>query len=79
MQVNFSEDLLLPTCQLQTIQARGYSGHICTEQKWQFSTEDWTFAGLSTPATEHQERFKSLVNRIFSLFKQSDQVNTSGS
>ena len=73
MQVHFSEDLLLPTCQLQTVHACGY---MLTEQQWQFSTEDWTFVGLSTPNIEHQVQFKNLIHHIFELFKHPNQVKT---
>ncbi|NEQ83285.1 MAG: hypothetical protein F6K26_24675 [Moorea sp. SIO2I5] len=74
MQVHFSESLLLPTCQLRTVEACAY---ICTEQQWQFSTEDWRFVGLSTPNIEDQARFNQLIDRIFELFKHPNQVNTS--
>ncbi|MEM6592786.1 MAG: hypothetical protein AAGF66_13010 [Cyanobacteria bacterium P01_H01_bin.119] len=78
MQVHFSEDLLAANCQIETVQAYGYSGQIYPEEQWQFSTTDWAFAGPSLPRGEHQERFKSLVNSIFRLFEHTNQVNTSG-
>ncbi|MCL2934852.1 MAG: hypothetical protein MGG11_22160 [Trichodesmium sp. MAG_R03] len=74
MQVHFSEYLFLPTCQLQTIDVCGY---MFTKQQWQFSTEDWTFVGLSTPKIKCQVQFKNLINHIFQLFKHPNQVNTS--
>lgn len=75
MQAHFSEDLLQPTCRLNTIQAVGYR---CTERQWQFSTEDWTFVGLSIPENEHQERFKHLIHRILEFFQYPNQVNIYG-
>ena len=73
MQVHFSKDLLLPTCQLKAIRASGYH---CTERQWQFSTADWAFEGIFIPEIEHQERFNCLINRIFKLFKHPNQVDT---
>ncbi|NER79556.1 MAG: hypothetical protein F6K42_08225 [Leptolyngbya sp. SIO1D8] len=75
MQVHFSEDLLQPTCRLNTIKADGYC---CTERQWQFSTEDWTFEGVSIPKNEHQERFKHLIHRVFEFFQYPNQVNIYG-
>lgn len=72
IQVHFSDNLLQSTCQLSMIKAHGY---ICTEQQWQFSTQDWAFTGLSTPKFEHQERFNRLIGQIFELFRHPDQVN----
>ncbi|NEP72348.1 MAG: hypothetical protein F6K25_10045 [Okeania sp. SIO2G4] len=74
VQVYFSENLLLSTCQLRSVYACGY---MFTDQQWEFSTEDWTFIGLSTPQIEHQVKFKILINRIFELFKHPNQVNIS--
>ncbi len=74
VQVYFSENLLLPTCKLQSVYACGY---MFTEEQWQFSTQDWTFVGLSTPQIEYQVKFKNLINRIFELFKHPNQVNIS--
>ncbi|MEO0986525.1 MAG: hypothetical protein AAFY20_13360 [Cyanobacteria bacterium J06639_14] len=75
MQVHFSDDLLQPTCRLSTIQVDGYN---CTQRQWQFSTEDWTFAGVSVPDNDHQKRFKYLINRILELFQYPNQVNIYG-
>ncbi|MEO1297301.1 MAG: hypothetical protein AAFW75_16240 [Cyanobacteria bacterium J06636_16] len=72
MQVSFSEDLLLPTSRLIIIQASGYH---CTQRQWQFSTQDWAFAGLSIPTSAHQERFRYVISRIFEFFQYPNQVN----
>lgn len=72
MLVHFSEELLLPTCQLSTIEASGFDQQ---QQQWQFSTADGEFTGLILPSREHQCRFKHLVNRIFELFQCPNRVN----
>ncbi|MEM9541880.1 MAG: hypothetical protein AAGA60_20585 [Cyanobacteria bacterium P01_E01_bin.42] len=71
IEVHFSEDLLLPYCQLQTIEAYGYT---CTQQEWQFSTDDWRFVGSSIPNIESQVRFSKLVSCISELFAHPNQV-----
>lgn len=65
MQVHFSKGLLLPTCQLSTIEACAFA---FTEPQWQFSTQDWQFTGHGLPDDENQERFQYLINRVLELF-----------
>ncbi|MGD1904416.1 MAG: hypothetical protein ACFB0C_00305 [Leptolyngbyaceae cyanobacterium] len=65
MQVQFSKGLLLPTCQVSTIEACAFAS---VEPQWQFSTQDWQFMGQDLPDDENQERFQYLINRILELF-----------
>ncbi|MEM9541882.1 MAG: hypothetical protein AAGA60_20595 [Cyanobacteria bacterium P01_E01_bin.42] len=70
IEVHFSEDLLLPYCQLETIKAFGYTRK---QREWKFSTEDWMFVG-SSPNIEQQVRFSRLVSNISALFAHPNQV-----
>lgn len=74
MQVHFSGGLLLPDCQLGTIEASGFDN---MKQQWRFSTEDGEFTGIFTPSEDYQTRFRYLITRIMLLFKQANRVTSS--
>ncbi|MEO0539183.1 MAG: hypothetical protein AAF215_35690 [Cyanobacteria bacterium P01_A01_bin.123] len=74
IQVHFSGGLLLPDCQLRTIEASGFDR---MKQQWRFSTEGGEFMGIFVPAKDYETRFRYLITRIMLLFKHANRV-TSG-
>jgi len=72
MQIQFSEDLLKPTCRLVAIEANSY--HYGALQ-WQFSSASQEFSGKCLPDRECQARFNRLVNHMAQLFERPNQVN----
>jgi len=71
LQVGFSEGLLQPYCQLTHIEANGYDH---TDLQWMFSTRKGRFSGPCPPNPKYQTRFQEMVNQIFQLFGQPNQV-----
>ena len=73
MQVQFSEEVLLSTCRLLDVEARGYN---FAELQWEFSTASGRFSGNCLPDQEYQSRFRKLVGQIIKLFERPNQAKT---
>jgi len=73
LQVQFSEGLLQPTCQLTCVEANGYQHG---DPQWAFSTANGQFTGAYLPLEEYQQRLRNVISQIFRLFEYPNQVKT---